>query len=59
MFNKIRHGFLVLYSMLMCKTIMVGLMQKGSSKDLTLCRKMMTKIIALQIEKNEEGCKNG
>ena len=58
MFDKIRHGFLVLYSMLMCKTIMVGLMQKGSSKEVTLCQKK-TKIIALQIEKNEEGCKHG
>ena len=38
MFDKIRHGFFVLYSMLMCKTIMVGLMQKGSSAEVTLCQ---------------------
>ena len=38
--------------------MMVGLQQKGSSKEVTL-RQKNTKITALQIEKNKEGCKNG
>ena len=36
--------------------MMVGLKQKGSSKEVTL---RQNKITALQIEKNKEGCKNG